>query len=74
MCAHLGIVICANGGEQTLVAGVEVPLVAAAGGGWGGVAGRPCAGAVLGAAAGCGPPSSPGGHVLCSDCCLRRMG
>ena len=49
MRAHLGIVICANGGEQTLVACVEVPLAAAAAAGACGdaVAGWLGAGAVL---------------------------
>jgi hypothetical protein len=49
VCAHLGIVICANGGEQTLVACVEVPLAAAAAAGACGdaVAGWLGAGAVL---------------------------
>ena len=66
LCVCAGVFRCA----QSLV----WLLVADAGGGWGGVAGWRCAGAVLGAAAGCGPPSSPRCHVLYSDSCLRSIG
>ena len=68
------VLLCVCAGVWWCAQSLVWLLVADAGGGWGGVAVWRCAGAVLGAAAGCGPLSSPRCHVLSSVCCTRRMG